>query len=278
MTDQKSAEDLVADLRAWVDKLTDDIGPPVKEKDWRVAWEVFRAWEARVAQYLLRVGANGAHDALARVKSTIVAGDEKGNLRRSVRAKTAVIDELADTVEKDPAVWEMRSAEVAVPKMSPTSAPTAPGIVPEQERPNVIVHGGSGTMRDEVGAFLEELGCKPLFEDDPSSDDRTGIDRFVERSLTAAFAVILLEADEEGRRRARPQQPAGTLQARPSQDSILRLGYLAGLLGKRRVLAMTDGKLSLPANLLGITVVSYQLTDWRARISEAMTSSIRTRV
>jgi predicted nucleotide-binding protein len=273
--EKKSADDLVADLRAWVEKLMDDIGPPVKEKDWRVSWEVFRSWEARVANYLLKVGAPEIHDALAKAKSTIVAADEKGNLRRALRAKAAVIDEFADAVEKDPTVWEKKNPTEFT---SAKTGPTVAGIIPAEERPNVIVHGSESAMREEIGRFLEELGCKPLIESDPAEDDRTGFDRFVERSLTAAFAIILLIGDEEGRRRARPQKPAGALQARASQDAILRLGYLAGLLGKRRVVALTSGKLSIPANLLGITALSYELADWRSKIAEALTSSIRTRV
>ncbi len=258
-----TAEDLVLDLRAWVDKLTDDIGPPVKEKDWRVAWEVFRAWEARVAHYLLQEGATDVHDALAKASGTIVAGDEKGNLRRALRAKTSVIDEYADSIDKDPARWQMSRDSGNVAKPVPRAEPDG-GVVPEHERPNILVHGSETAMRDTVGQYLEELGCKPLIEADPAEDDRTGIDRFVARALTAQFGVILLTTTKGANA--------------PSQDGILRLGYLAGLLGKRRVLALTSGKLSLPANLLGITVISFELADWKSRIAEALTSSIRTRV
>jgi predicted nucleotide-binding protein len=75
----------------------------------------------------------------------------------------------------------------------------------------------------------------------------------------AAYAVVLLTGDDEGRVIGAPD-----LQRRARQNVILELGLFIGLLGRDKVIALYEPGVEIPSDHLGVTYVELDPNKaWR---------------
>lgn len=145
-----------------------------------------------------------------------------------------------------------------------------------------LVHGHDHELRDEVGGFLRGLGVEPvILAQVGEKDARTIVEKFERSAAKAAFAVVVLSADDMGTSRRQyeenPDVSAYTLKFRSRENVILELGYFYGRLGWEKVF-IVQGRpprnfpdFERPSDLGGVEffVVGGE-RDWKRELSSRL--------
>lgn len=140
--------------------------------------------------------------------------------------------------------------------VSPTQV-VAPdvGAVPEAESadrsPNrvFVVHGQNESARTAVVSFLESVGLAGIVLHEQPNMGRHLLTKFIQEADLVTFAVVLMTADDEGRRKGE------TLAPRARQNVILELGYFLAHLGQAKVCALITPGLETPSDFDGIVYI-----------------------
>src|ERR1051325_1192478 len=120
-----------------------------------------------------------------------------------------------------------------------------------------VVHGHDD-IRHRVANFINELGLRAVMLDARPNRGRTIIEKLEDHANTS-FAVVLLTADDEGRKRN-----TGDYQPRARQNVILELGYFLARLGRHRVCALHSPGVELPSDIHGVLYVELDPAGaWR---------------
>lgn len=126
------------------------------------------------------------------------------------------------------------------------SPPSAEGK--DAEMANVfVVHGHDDGARAEVCRTIESLDLEPIVLSEQTDMGRTVIEKFEKHSEGAAYAVVLLTPDDEGRLMGEKD-----LHPRARQNVVLELGYFYAKLGRANVCALVKGNLELPSDISGV--------------------------
>jgi predicted nucleotide-binding protein len=134
-------------------------------------------------------------------------------------------------------------------------------------RPQVFLVHGHDQLRDKVEAFLGSLDLKPVRLDDEPARGKTIIEMLEEHGA-AAYAVVLLTPDDEGRKKSRKETP---LQPRARQNVILELGYFMGRLGRARVCAIHAANVELPSDVHGVRYIKLdRLGAWKRKVEREL--------
>jgi len=101
------------------------------------------------------------------------------------------------------------------------------------------------------------------------------IEKFENESPDAAFAVILLTPDDEGRLRALGEDQPRPLAPRARQSVVWEFGYFTALLGQGNVVAfvVSDEEHERPSDLDGLIYVQVRAIDdqdWRTKLAREM--------
>jgi predicted nucleotide-binding protein len=111
-----------------------------------------------------------------------------------------------------------------------------------------IVHGRSEGPKYRVARFLESVtDATPIILHEQAKRGRVVIETLEEYAATAAFAIVLLTADDYG----------GLVQAedrhpRARQNVVFELGFFIGALGRSRVAVLYEDGVELPSDMNGI--------------------------
>ena len=120
-----------------------------------------------------------------------------------------------------------------------------------------IVHGHDKEMKTDVQLLLNRAGLDDVVLHERPDRGRTIIDKLIQESKDACYAIALLSPDDElanGNPRAR-------------QNVILEIGYFLGKLGKERVRLLKRGNIVIPSDLQGILYENYDTEgNWRMNI------------
>ncbi|HET9284193.1 MAG TPA: nucleotide-binding protein [Candidatus Angelobacter sp.] len=115
-----------------------------------------------------------------------------------------------------------------------------------------IVHGHSETAKAQLKDLLSGLGLQPIILSEQSHRGRTIIEQLEYHSTTCSFAFVLMTPDDiasgseiEPLRRAR-------------QNVILELGWFMARLGRENVILLSQGKIELPSDVLGILYLPFK--------------------
>ena len=129
-----------------------------------------------------------------------------------------------------------------------------------------VVHGHDEGAREMTARFLERLHLEPIILHEKASRGRTIIEK-LEHYADAAYAVVLLTPDDEGREKSSQR----TLRDRARQNVILELGYFIGQLGRSRVCALHRGDIEIPTDYLGVMFVSLdEGGGWQLRLAREL--------
>jgi hypothetical protein len=93
-----------------------------------------------------------------------------------------------------------------------------------------IVHGHDDAMKLDVAGFLKQLDLKPIILHEQPDRGRNVLDKLIEESSSACFAVILLSPDDYG---YATKLDASEKKLRARQNVVLELGYFIGKLKKK---------------------------------------------
>lgn len=149
-----------------------------------------------------------------------------------------------------------------------TNLPTTnyPTIKSMQTNKVFIVHGHDKVTRLKVRAFLTELGLEPVTLQEQANSGQTIIEKFEAKSQDIGFAVILLTADDEGRKKGTEQ-----LSARARQNVIFELGYFSHALGRGRVFCLKDDSVEIPSDYSGVVYESLDPKGaWGSRLAQEL--------
>jgi predicted nucleotide-binding protein len=131
-----------------------------------------------------------------------------------------------------------------------------------------IVHGQDDGRKQTVARFLEALlpSHPPVILHEQPNQGRTIIEKVEEHAGRAAFAVVLLTGDDEGR-------PAGEEAWKPRgrQNVILELGLFFGLLGRSRVVVLYEQGVERPSDIEGLLYVALDPAGgWRTELAKEL--------
>ena len=111
-----------------------------------------------------------------------------------------------------------------------------------------VVHGHNENLKNQVARLVEHLQLHPIILHEQPDQGMTVIEKFEHHSSEAGFAVVLLTADDEGRKR----QTDDRLRPRARQNVILELGCFLGRLTRKRVCIIYEEGVELPSDYEGV--------------------------
>jgi predicted nucleotide-binding protein len=123
----------------------------------------------------------------------------------------------------------------------------------ETDTPVFVIHGSDTTSAQIVARAIERATGRDviILREKPNSG-RALIEKFEDHAEEASYAVALLTADDEGRRKGE-----ATHQARARQNVIFEMGYFYGHLGRRRVSVLLDPTVERPSDMAGVVYITF---------------------
>jgi predicted nucleotide-binding protein len=123
-----------------------------------------------------------------------------------------------------------------------------------------LVHGHDHESREHVRSFLLRCASREVIVlDEKPGSGADILGKLLTNAQKAAYAVILLTGDDEGR-----AVRSTELQHRARQNVILELGLFIGLLGRDKVIALYEPGVEIPSDYLGVTYVELDPNSaWR---------------
>jgi predicted nucleotide-binding protein len=127
-----------------------------------------------------------------------------------------------------------------------------------------VVHGRNMGRASEVARELERsTGRETTILNEQAHEGQTIIEKFESNAASAAFAAIVMTADDVGRLRE------SNVRAKPRarQNVVLELGYFIGKLGRRRVAVLVDEGIELPSDIVGLGYIALDVGGaWKAAL------------
>lgn len=124
-----------------------------------------------------------------------------------------------------------------------------------------IIHGHDELLKAQVQLLLSRAGVSNIVLHEQADRGRTIIDKLIEESRDANYAIALLCPDDimgDGTQRAR-------------QNVIMEIGYFMGKLGKERIRLVKKGDTEIPSDLQGILYENYdEAGAWKMKIAKEL--------
>ena len=138
----------------------------------------------------------------------------------------------------------------------------SPGKTVDSTSPIFVVHGRNTRAEAEVARILERTtGRDALVIHEQAGAGRTIVEQIEHHGSAAAYAVVLLTADDHGGIIGAPTQP------RARQNVILELGYFWGKIGRERVAVLVEEGLERPSDTDGIHYIAMDAGgSWRLKL------------
>jgi predicted nucleotide-binding protein len=136
----------------------------------------------------------------------------------------------------------------------------APGAAPTRLEGSTgttifLVHGHAEAQKLAIHGFLRQVTTLDVvILHDQASEGRTIIEKFEDHAGSAAFAVVILTGDDEGRLRGGDEEPPA-LQPRARQNVIFEFGFFVAALGRKRVAILHDEGAELPSDIDGLLYI-----------------------
>ncbi len=128
-----------------------------------------------------------------------------------------------------------------------------------------VVHGHNEEILLKTKDFLEKLQLEPIILRELPDEGRTIIEKFMEYSAQAGFAVVLLTPDDKGGSRSDSYK---NQRFRARQNVILELGFFLGSLGRKLVCVLYQRDVEIPSDYKGVLFVEVGDTDgWRIKLA-----------
>lgn len=125
-----------------------------------------------------------------------------------------------------------------------------------------IVHGHNEIAKQSVARTLESVGLTPIILAEQPDKGRTVIEKFEKEGNNVGFAVVLLTADDKGRK-----NKARTMQSRARQNVVFEMGYFMALLGRERVMLLLQPGVEEPSDLKGVVYTPLDKDGaWKYRL------------
>jgi len=140
----------------------------------------------------------------------------------------------------------------------PAVIPTVPTIF--------IVHGHDDAAKHNVTRVIQQLtGIEPTILHEQANGGRTVLEKFETHAAKAAAAIVLLTPDDQG-----SKSGASESKPRARQNVVFELGYFFGRLGRGKVIAITQGNVELPSDLIGLVYIDRETNNWQLQLAREL--------
>ena len=130
-----------------------------------------------------------------------------------------------------------------------------------------IVHGHDNEAKQETARFIEKLDLKAVILHERPNKGRTIIEKLVDESLNAGYAIILLTPDDIGFLKGKESES----EERARQNVVLELGYFLGKLGRERVCILLKGATNIPNDFNGVLYIPMDdAGKWKYDLAKEM--------
>lgn len=132
--------------------------------------------------------------------------------------------------------------------------------------PIFLVHGHDIARRELVRRFLETVTDRDVVVlADQANRGQDILGKLLTHAQLAAFAVVLLTPDDEGRKSGTEE-----LDPRARQNVVFELGLFIGLLGRDRVAALNDPSIELPTDFSGVAYIPLDTDSWQMELAREL--------
>jgi hypothetical protein len=203
--------------------------------------------------------------------------DQRRTLRRFVGSYvTGRLDVVPTTSQRNDllarlnrAGWHVKEDRIVIgdrmasPLPADGSAPSpraADGSAADPNASIFLVHGRQHTRLLEVARFIERCtGREVVILHEQPNRGQTLIEKFEHNAARAAYAVVLLTADDIGR--VSDEQPTKD-RLRGRQNVVFELGFFFSQLGRKHVAVLIDPLVEKPSDIDGLVYIGFD-TDWK---------------
>jgi predicted nucleotide-binding protein len=180
----------------------------------------------------------------------------------------------AHTVGDDPlAATQAGSGAVVTHERHPADSDRE--AVAPPDGPIFVVHGHAATVRHEAVRVLERsTGREVIVLHEQPNQGQTILEKFEHHAVDAAYAVVLLTADDRGGLVAEDVRPRGR------QNVVFELGFFFGRLGRQRVAVLVEPEVERPSDIDGLVYIpidpagSWKYTLVRELVSSGITADL----
>jgi predicted nucleotide-binding protein len=129
--------------------------------------------------------------------------------------------------------------------------------------PIFLVHGHSDvTVHHVVRVLREATGRAVTVLREMPSGGRVVLEKFEEHAASAAYAVVLLTADDEGHAKTDSDS-----KPRARQNVVFELGFFFAQLGRKRVAVLRDPEVEKPSDLDGLVYIEIDPNEaWKHKL------------
>ena len=159
---------------------------------------------------------------------------------------------------------------VLFPRKRETGTPDEVSLDMTSEDSVFIVHGHDTEMKEAAARTVERLGLKAVVLHEQPNKGRTIIEKLMDYSSVASFAVVLLSPDDLAFMRG--EEPS-TAKPRARQNVILELGFFLGKLGRSRVIAVhrEEAGFEMPTDYSGVVFTPFdERGTWKFELAREL--------
>jgi hypothetical protein len=149
-----------------------------------------------------------------------------------------------------------------------TSPPGGDETTVDADGPIFVVHGHAHASLHETVRVIERGTQREVIVlHEQPNEGRTIIEKFEHHAAGAAYAVVLLTADDIGGTGHKASHPRGR------QNVIFELGFFFGKLGRNRVAVLLDPAVEKPSDIDGLVYVALDSAGaWKQGLSRELAS------
>jgi predicted nucleotide-binding protein len=225
-----------------------------------------------IADYFLDLREREADELLRAAGSSAVTPSGWG--AKSLRMRRAIMiglvgQQSSSVIETLQTIANVDSLPATQPQLSVeqvTNAPETSSVV-DPAGEIFLVHGHGDAARHECARVLERITDRSvtILHEQPNSGN-TILEKFEDNAARAAYAVVLLTADDIGGAGAAAEQ-----RPRGRQNVIFELGFFFGKLGRRRVAVLLEAGIERPSDIDGLVYISLDAAGaWKASLAREL--------
>ncbi len=147
-------------------------------------------------------------------------------------------------------------------------SPTSNGAVVKPTGSIFIAHGSDEALMTDVARLLEKTQSADykvtILSEQPNRGEAL-IEKFEREAKAAAFAIVILSADDVGGPKS--AKSSNKQKSRARQNVVFELGYFFACLDRRRVIALYERGVELPSDIYGLVYIEVSKDgQWRSRV------------
>lgn len=176
------------------------------------------------------------------------------------------IGDLRSDLERS--IRKLRSIAERLPLYDETATPGGPDRRSAGATQIFIVHGRDDGRKEAVARLLERAtSLDVIILHERPNRGRTIIEKFEAHAGEAAYAVVILTGDDEGRLKA----ASDDLSPRGRQNVVWEYGFFCGALGRANVAVLYEEGVELPSDVEGVAYIPLDLAGaWRSLLAREL--------